>query len=97
MLSVRNYIYKQFFFLRKDKNLDIFDVGDLIKISILENEKKNKKIKNFIGVCIFKKKYNLGLKVIIQKGIKNNYLEKSFFLYSPSIVKIEILKKSIQK
>ena len=94
MLVLRNYIYKQFFFLKKDKKLYRFYIGDLIKVSISEKEKKTSKRKSFIGICIFKKKFNLGLKIILKKIIKSNYIEKSFLLYSPLILSIEVLKNS---
>ena len=97
MLTLKNYIYKQFFFLKKDKELYSFAIGDVIKIFISEKEKKINKTKSFVGICIFKKQYSLGLKIILKKVIKNNYIEKSFLVYSPSILSIKILKSSKNK
>ena len=59
-----------YFFLKQYKKLHNLVVGDLIRVSTLEKEKKTNKTKSFIGVCILKKRYSLGIKIVLKKIIK---------------------------
>lgn len=75
-------------------SIDRFTVGDIIEIKY-EIRKGYWALKTFTGICIAKKNLNERTKVIIRNVINNISIEYNFFLYSPDIVNIKKIKKSI--
>ena len=79
---------------RKQMRLDLpkFRVGDTIEVSEKIVEGKKTRIQKFCGIVLKISGTNNTLNFIVQKESYGVFVEKTFFLHSPQIVKIEVLK-----
>ena len=79
---------------RKQMRFDLpkFRVGDTIEISEKIIEGKKSRIQKFCGIVLKMSGTNNTLNFIVQKESYGILVEKTFFLHSPQIVKIEVLK-----
>ena len=79
---------------RKQMRLDLpkFRVGDTIEVSEKIVEGKKTRIQKFCGIVLKISGANNTLNFIVQKESYGVFVEKTFFLHSPQIVKIEVLK-----
>ncbi|WP_434414377.1 50S ribosomal protein L19 [symbiont of Argiope bruennichi] len=68
-----------------------FNVGDYISIQLIFQEKNKKKIQNFDGLCISKKGTSNTKTFTLRKNLFGVNVERTFFLNSPSISKIDII------
>jgi ribosomal protein L19 len=85
MAKIKNYIYKQVFYLKVTKKKYNIKRGDIIKIYTINNNLKNKRIKTFSGICTLKRKAFFDTKVELKRELEGSYIKKSFYLYSPLI------------
>ena len=67
-------------------------VGDTIEVSEKIIEEKKSRIQKFCGIVLKICGKNNSLNFILQKESYGVFVEKTFFLHSPQIVKIEVLK-----
>ena len=79
---------------RKQMRIDLpkFRVGDTIEVSEKIVEGKKTRIQKFCGIVLKISGANNTLNFIVQKESYGVFVEKTFFLHSPQIVKIEVLK-----
>ena len=73
-------------------DLPKFRVGDTIEVSEKIIEGKKSRIQKFCGIVLKISGANNSLNFILQKESYGVFVEKTFFLHSPQIVKIEVLK-----
>lgn len=73
-------------------DLPEFRVGDTIEVSEKIIEGKKSRIQKFCGIVLKISGTNNSLNFILQKESYGVFVEKTFFLHSPQIVKIEVLK-----
>lgn len=73
-------------------DLPKFRVGDTIEVSEKIIEGKKSRIQKFCGIVLKISGTNNSLNFILQKESYGVFVEKTFFLHSPQIVKIEVLK-----
>lgn len=73
-------------------DLPKFRVGDTVEVSEKIIEGKKSRIQKFCGIVLKISGVNNTLNFIVQKESYGVFVEKTFFLHSPQIVKIEVLK-----
>lgn len=73
-------------------DLPKFHVGDTVEVSEKIIEGKKSRIQKFCGIVLKICGVNNTLNFILQKESYGVFVEKTFFLHSPQIVKIEVLK-----
>ncbi len=84
-------------FLSSQKRTDLshFKVGDVIKVYQEIEENKKKRVQSFEGLVIAKRHGNEpGATFIVRKKIAGVGIEKTFPIHSPTIKKIEIIKRA---
>jgi large subunit ribosomal protein L19 len=84
-------------FLSSQKRTDLshFKVGDVIKVYQEIEENKKKRVQSFEGLVIAKKHGNEpGATFVVRKKIAGVGIEKTFPIHSPTIKKIEIIKRA---
>ena len=70
-----------------------FDSGDTVRVHIQVIEDTRKRIQKFEGVCIAKKNRGFNSSFTLRKISNGEGVERIFPNYSPSINKIEILRR----
>lgn len=70
-----------------------FSVGDTVKVSWLITEGKKDRIQTFEGVVISKKGTLNSRNFVIRKVSRNISIEKSFFINSPLLKDLKVIKK----
>ncbi len=73
-------------------DLPKFCVGDTIEVSEKIIEGKKSRIQKFCGIVLKMCGMNNTSNFILQKESYGVFVEKTFFLHSPQIVRIEVLK-----
>lgn len=68
--------------------------GDIVLVQekIIDDRKKER-IQKFEGLLIRKRGSLLGENILLREKLKNYWVEKSFFIHSPLIYKIERIRK----
>lgn len=69
-----------------------FKAGDTVRVHIEIVEGANKRVQAFEGVCIRRRSHGVGSTFAVKKISNGEMVERSFMLYSPRIVKLELLK-----
>ena len=75
------------------KEIPAFRVGDTLKVHLLVKEGSKTRIQIFEGVCIRKRGASVNASFTVIKESYGNIVEKVFPVYSPSIDKIEVVRK----
>ena len=75
------------------KNLPNLEIGSTLKITFKIEEENKERLQSFTGVLIAKKGSNSRQTVIIRKVTGNFSVEKNFFVHSPLVTKIEVIKR----
>jgi len=77
------------------KNLPEIKVGDTVKVYHKIQEGDKFKVQAFQGIVIAKKGERSRLRIVVRKiSVGGIGVEKTFFLYHPLVVKVEILKRA---
>lgn len=74
-------------------DLSKFNVGDTVEVSEKITEGKKTRIQKYIGVVIKIKGFMNATSFIARKESYGTFVEKTFRLHSPQIVKIDVIKK----
>ena len=93
MNLAEKYIKKQITTLVKGKDLPDFKPGDTVKVHNKIIDETSKRIQIFEGVCIARTNSKLGSTFKVKKISGGMCFEKTFPLYSPLVVKIELIRK----
>ncbi|CCE66745.1 50S ribosomal protein L19 [Candidatus Mycoplasma haematominutum] len=68
--------------------------GDIVAVyERLIDEKKKERIQKFQGILIRKRRSLLGENILLREKFRNFWVEKSFFIHSPSVRNIERVKE----
>ena len=84
---------KQIKKLTLKKSIPTFRPGDTLKISLKISEGDRSRIQSFEGVCIARKNNSVNSKFTVRKISHGEGVERIFPLFSPSIDKIEVVRK----
>nr|YP_009122087.1 50S ribosomal protein L19 [Choreocolax polysiphoniae]AJH65845.1 50S ribosomal protein L19 [Choreocolax polysiphoniae] len=82
-------------FEKKNMRINLFNikVGDSIKIKRIIQEGDKKRIQISDGIIISKNNTQLNTTITLRKIIYNIGIERIYFLYSPQIINIEIIRR----
>nr|YP_009243983.1 ribosomal protein L19 [Sporolithon durum]AMK96225.1 ribosomal protein L19 [Sporolithon durum] len=75
-------------------NLTHVCVGDTVRIGLLIQEGNKERVQFSKGVIISKNNNNLNTTITIRKVVQNVGIERVYFIHSPRITDIKILKRS---
>lgn len=75
------------------KDLPDFRSGDTIKVYVRIIENKKERIQIFQGVCLARRGSGVSKTFIVRKMSSGVGVERNFPLYSPTISKIEVVKR----
>lgn len=75
------------------ENVPEFDIGDSVRISIRIIEGEKERVQMFQGTVIARKGSGLSETFSLHRVSYGEGMERVFFLHSPRIVKIEVIKK----
>lgn len=76
------------------KNFPTFKAGDTIKVHVkISDEAESERTQAYEGLCIAKSKGGLNANFTVRKISYGEGVERTFHLYSPRIVAIDIIKK----
>lgn len=75
-----------------DKEVPMFWPGDDISVHVKIKEGEKERIQVFNGLCIGKKGSGMRQTFTVRKISYGEGVERTFMLYSPNVVKIEITK-----
>ena len=84
---------KQIEKLTLKKSIPTFRPGDTLKVSLKISEGDRSRIQSFEGVCIARKNNSVNSKFTVRKISHGEGVERIFPLFSPSIDKIEVVRK----
>ena len=79
--------------LTSKKNIPTFRSGDTLKVTVKIVEGERSRLQVFEGICIARKNNSLNSKFTVRKISHGEGVEKVFPLFSPSIEKIEVIRK----
>ncbi|AGX89069.1 50S ribosomal protein L19 [Mycoplasma parvum str. Indiana] len=67
--------------------------GDIVLVyERILDDKKKERIQKFSGILIRKRGSYLGENILLREKLKNHWVEKSYFIHSPLVQKIEKVK-----
>ena len=79
--------------LLSKKSIPAFRSGDTIKVTLKIVEDERSRSQAFEGVCIARKNSSINSKFTLRKSSHGEVVERVFPLFSPSIEKIEVIRK----
>ena len=79
--------------LLSKKSIPAFRSGDTIKVTLKIVEGERSRSQAFEGVCIARKNSSINSKFTLRKSSHGEVVERVFPLFSPSIEKIEVIRK----
>jgi len=79
--------------LTAKKSIPAFRAGDTIKVIVKISEGERSRLQAFEGVCIARKNNSINSKFTVRKISHGEGVERIFPLFSPSIDKIEVVRK----
>ena len=79
--------------LLSKKSIPAFRSGDTIKVTLKIIEGERSRSQAFEGVCIARKNSSINSKFTLRKSSHGEVVERVFPLFSPSIEKIEVIRK----
>lgn len=92
--TMQNIYIKQFENKSLNPNLPKLDPGDTVSVSTVIKEGNKERVQITQGVIISVKNANLSTTITVRKVFQSIGVEKVYFIHSPKIINIEILKKS---
>lgn len=75
------------------KNIPQFGVGDTIEVGIKFIEGEKEKLHEFKGVVIARRGKGASETIVIRKMSYGEGIERTFYLHSPAVKSIEVIKK----
>ncbi len=90
---VQQYEKKQIDKLTSKKRIPAFRSGDTIKVTLKIVEGERSRYQAFEGLCIARKNNSLNSKFTLRKISHGEGVERVFPLFSPTIDKIEVIRK----
>ncbi len=81
----------------KDKKIPDFRVGNTLKVHVRVKEGDKTRIQIFEGTCIRRRGSRVSASFTVVKETHGDIVEKIFPLYSPSIDKIVVTKKTLAR
>nr|BBC77538.1 ribosomal protein L19 [Nitzschia sp. PL1-4] len=75
-----------------EKRIPFLNIGDTIQIYLEIFEGNKKRIQQYTGILISKRNNSTNTTITVRKTINQIGVEKIFPIYSPKILKIEVLK-----
>ena len=79
--------------LLSKKSIPAFRSGDTLKVTLKIVEGERSRSQAFEGVCIARKNSSINSKFTLRKSSHGEVVERVFPLFSPSIEKIEVIRK----
>ncbi len=79
--------------LLSKKSIPAFRSGDTLKVTLKIVEGERSRSQSFEGVCIARKNSSINSKFTLRKSSHGEVVERVFPLFSPSIEKIEVIRK----
>lgn len=77
------------------KNIDEFSIGDIVNVHTVIKEGDKSRIQLFGGVVIARAGRGLSATFTVRRTSYNEGMERVFLEHSPSISRIEVLRKSV--
>ena len=90
---VEKFEKKQIVKLTSKKNIPTFRSGDTLRVTIKIVEGERSRFQVYEGVCIARKNNSINSKFTVRKISHGEGVERVFYLFSPIIEKIEVIKK----
>ena len=90
---VEKFEKKQIAKLTSKKNIPTFRSGDTLRVTIKIVEGERSRFQVYEGVCIARKNNSINSKFTVRKISHGEGVERVFYLFSPIIEKIEVIKK----
>ena len=81
--------------LLEERTIPVFVAGDTLKVHVKISEGSTQRVQIFEGLCIARRNSSIGSTFTVMKISHLERVERVFHLYSPRIVKIEVVKRSI--
>ena len=91
---MQNIYIKQFENKHLNFNLPTLNPGDTISVSTVIQEGNKERVQTTQGVIISIKNANISTTVTVRKIVQGIGVEKVYFIHSPKITNIKVLKKS---
>ncbi len=79
----------------KKKSIDEFSIGDIVNVHTLIKEGEKSRTQLFGGVVIARAGMGLSATFTVRRTSYNEGMERVFLEHSPSISRIEVLRKSV--
>ncbi len=80
--------------LKKNPNIDVFDPGDTVRVSVKVVEGTRERIQAFEGVVIRMRRGGPSSSFTVRRIASHGVgVERSFFFHSPRIDKVEVLRR----
>ena len=76
----------------KIKTIPEFKSGDTVKVHVKIVEGATERVQVFEGLCIKRRNHGLGSTFAVKKISNGEMIERTFMLYSPKVVAIEVVK-----
>jgi large subunit ribosomal protein L19 len=76
-----------------EKEVPAFRVGDTLKIHLKVKEGDKTRTQMFEGICIRRRGTGVGASFTVVKETHGDIVEKIFPLYSPTVEKIQVVRK----
>lgn len=77
------------------KEIPAFKAGDSLRVHVKVREGSRERIQAFEGVCIARKNDSVNSNFTVRKISYGEGVERVFPLYSPSVDKIEVVRKGV--
>lgn len=91
---IKEFETSQLSTLKEGRNFPSFRVGDTVKVYVkISDESENERTQAYEGLCIAKSKGGLNANFTVRKISYGEGVERTFQLYSPRLVSIDVIKK----
>ena len=91
---IKEFEASQLSTLKEGRNFPAFRVGDTVKVYVkISDESESERTQAYEGLCIAKSKGGLNANFTVRKISYGEGVERTFQLYSPRLVSIEVIKK----
>ena len=91
---MQNMYIKQFENKYLNSNLPRLNPGDTISVNTIIKEGNKERVQTTQGVIISVRNGNLSTTITVRKVLQGIGVEKVYFIHSPKIIHIEVVKKS---
>ncbi len=81
--------------LTESKNVPEFRAGDTVRVSVKVTDGANKRLQAYEGVVIAKRSRGITSSFLVRKVSHGEGVERRFMTYSPTVAKIEVVKRGV--